>query len=99
MSTMSDAERKHKLMLVGSALINSLLFSGIIFGWGPLQVMLQEEGQFHENCAVHKHNRACPEQAAKFATIFSTATFLVNGISLPSGLFLDRFGGRAVSGT
>jgi LAT3 family solute carrier family 43 protein 3 len=92
------SERNTKLLLVGSSLLNSLLFSGIIFGWGPLQVMLQGEGQFHEDCGSHS-SKVCPEQAAQFATIFSTATFLVNGISLPSGHFLDKFGGRAVSAT
>ena len=66
------------------------------------QVMLTDEGQYSETCEATGEKKGssglCPEQAAKFAAIFATATFLVNGISLPSGLFLDRCGGRAMSG-
>mmetsp|Transcript_32750 Transcript_32750/g.73923 ORF Transcript_32750/g.73923 Transcript_32750/m.73923 type:complete len:506 (+) Transcript_32750:164-1681(+) len=91
---MMETARAKKLCLVGSALVNSFFFSGIVFGWAPLQVMLADEGQYAELCA---DGPPCPEQQSKFAAIFATATFLVNGISLPSGLFLDHFGGRAMS--
>ncbi len=94
---MDPATRTRKLLLVGSCLLNSLCFSGIVFGWAPLQVMLSDEGQYADAC-TGGGSSACPERAEKFESIFATAAFLVNGISLPSGYFLDRFGGRAVSG-
>jgi hypothetical protein len=70
--------------------------------------MLQDEGQYAEVCGDDRlpptsalgggGGVMCPARAERFASIFATASFLVNGISLPSGLFLDRCGGRAVSG-
>jgi hypothetical protein len=59
-----------------------------------LQVMLSDEGQYDELCGPN----GCAEQANKFAAIFAVATLLVNGISLPSGLYLDNCGGRVMSG-
>jgi len=63
--------------------------------------MLADEGQYSDECTTGKEHWGpsgmCPEQAARFSSIFGTATFLVNAISLPSGLFLDKCGGRAMS--
>jgi hypothetical protein len=56
--------------------------------------MLSDEGQYDELCGPD----GCAAQADKFAAIFATATLLVNGISLPSGLYLDHCGGRVMSG-
>ena len=44
---MMETARAKKLCLVGSALVNSFFFSGIVFGWAPLQVMLADEGQVY----------------------------------------------------
>ena len=59
--------------------------------------MLEEEGQYSSVCK-DSFLMMCPQRAERLSQIFATAAFLVNGISLPSGIFLDRFGGRAVSG-
>jgi len=56
--------------------------------------MLSDEGQYDELCGPN----GCAEQANRFAAIFAVATLLVNGISLPSGLYLDNCGGRVMSG-
>ena len=101
--------------LVFVALLNTLLFSGLIFGWAPLQLMLQREGQYAELCvgdpaaavaiaqkraggpgAPFGAGSLCAAQELALARIFSFATFLVNGISLPSGIFLDIAGPRAM---
>ena len=37
-------------ILVGLALSSTLLFSGLIFGWAPLQLVLQREGQYSKLC-------------------------------------------------
>jgi hypothetical protein len=36
--TMLDTVRERKMLLIASSLMNTLLFSGIIFGWAPLNV-------------------------------------------------------------
>lgn len=42
-----------RVLLVLSSLLNVVLFSGIIFGWTPLMVMLEGEGQYDEECTKH----------------------------------------------
>ena len=89
-----------KVALIFSSLINSALFSGIVFGWAPLQLMLQDEGQYAFLCGpddVLEASGMCPAQAARFSAIFACVAFLVNAISLVSGIFLDHFGGRAMA--
>ena len=89
------SKMQHDTVLVLVSLTNVLFFSGIMFGWAPFLVMLEEEGQYAEVCAGAEGG--CADQAARFALIFAVATFLVNGISLPSGILLDRCGGGAMT--
>ena len=92
-------QRKH-MMMVAVALVNVLLFSGVVFGFPALQLMLKQEGQFAELCDFPKDASpqtiadGCSEQTLKLSLMFTVASFLVNGISLPSGIFLDRWGGE-----
>ena len=44
-----EAKRADAALVVVS-LVNVLFFSGIMFGWGPFLVMLEEEGQYAELC-------------------------------------------------
>ena len=88
------------MMMVAVALVNVLLFSGVVFGFPALQLMLKQEGQFAELCDFPKDASpqtiadGCSEQTLKLSLMFTVASFLVNGISLPSGIFLDRWGVR-----
>lgn len=93
-------KRAGKISLIISSLLNSGLFSGIIFGWAPLQLLLQDEGQYGYLCGPDDLKEAsgmCPAQASKFASIFAQAAFLVNAVSLFSGMLLDWWGGRLMS--
>ena len=68
-------------IITGVSLLSVLCFSGIIFGWAPLELMLLEEGQYDgETTAV---------QLQKLNIIFTVAQFLLSFASLPVGLFLD----------
>jgi len=49
---MFDTPHERKILLIGSSLLNTLCFSGIIFGWAPLSVMLEDEGQYSEVSAL-----------------------------------------------
>jgi hypothetical protein len=82
--------------LVAVSLVNVLLFAGIIFGWAPMLLWLKSEGQYDELCLDGASS--CEAQELQFALIFSAGTFLVNGISLPSGIFLDYCGPRVMIG-
>jgi hypothetical protein len=64
------------------ALLSTFCFSGIIFGWAPLKLLLQREGQYDELrspvLALEQYNR-----------IFTVAQFALSFASLPIGFFLD----------
>ena len=49
-------------MLASISLLNTLLFSGIFFGWSSFQLMLVGEGQFSRLCANDVIN--CPARGA-----------------------------------
>ena len=67
--------------ITGVSLLSVLCFSGIIFGWAPLELMLLEEDQYnYETTAV---------QLQKLNIIFTVAQFLLSFASLPIGLLLD----------
>ena len=78
-------------MLIFIAAIECLLTSGVIFGWAPLQMILQEEGIYGEVCA---NGPPCQEQAAKLQMIYTIATSAFCFCVWPTGLVLDKYGPR-----
>lgn len=86
------------LILVGLVLLSDVMFSGLIFGWAPMLLMLQEEGQYSELCtADHRLNhphRPCVAQENQLNLMFALASFAVNAGALPVGILLDYFGPR-----
>ena len=48
--------------LVAVAALQSVLTSGIVFGWAPLQLMLQAEGVYGDAC---RDGPPCQEQAVR----------------------------------
>jgi len=84
-----------------ASLLSVFLFSGIVFGWAPLELMLAREGQFNESCDVgdgggggsgeeSEEIKLCAEQTIRLQRIFTVAQFLLNFVSLPVGHFVDR---------
>jgi MFS family permease len=76
--------------LVFFVLLSCLFFSGIIFGYAPLLLLLEKEGVYSELCK--DGHVPCEEQEDKFSLCFVLATFVLSFMSLPVGVFLDRFG-------
>ncbi|OQR86710.1 hypothetical protein ACHHYP_10292 [Achlya hypogyna] len=72
-------------------LLSDILFSGIIYGWAPLALILQEEDQYGELCASAAAGR-CSVQDTQLNLIYAVATFLSSMISLPVGMLMDRIG-------
>ena len=71
------------------------LFSGIIFGWGTLQLILEEEGLYSSGCT--DDDDICPSRQNKFFLLYtiSTSTFLV--ASFFSGMAVDKYGPTKVA--
>ena len=72
----------------GLALLTSFLYSGIIFGWAALELILLREGQYSELCSTEQDS-PCAAQTLKLNVIFTLATFFLSFVSLPVGIFLD----------
>ena len=72
----------------GLAMTACFLFSGILFGWAPLKMILIREGQFRGTCAYNDPD-PCSNQLVEFNFIFTIAQFCLNLASLPVGFFLD----------
>ena len=59
------------VVLVIIAALQSVLTSGIVFGWAPLQLMLEEEGIYGDVCP---DGPPCEEQAVKLDFMYTVAT-------------------------
>ena len=71
-----------------SALVGTFMFSGIVFGWAPLKLILLREGQYDELC--DGGNVPCVAQMSRYNLIFTSAQFFLSLASLPVGFFLDN---------
>lgn len=87
------------LALLPVVFASVLSFSGIIFGWAPLQHWLLGERQFHELCGkpsnVTGSDATCPAQLSRLNLVYTLGTFALSAVSLPGGWFLDTYGVRA----
>ncbi|ETL94676.1 hypothetical protein L917_07420 [Phytophthora nicotianae] len=82
-----------RIALVVAVCVSDLLLTGLVFGWAPLLLLLQEEGQYHELCA-DPSEPTCVAQENRLNLIFAVASVAMNAGALPVGLFLDRVGPR-----
>ncbi|KDO24627.1 hypothetical protein SPRG_10159 [Saprolegnia parasitica CBS 223.65] len=73
-------------------LLSDILFSGVIYGWAPLALMLQEEDQYGELCLGVRDGVRCSDQDTQLNLVYAVATFLSSMISLPVGMLMDRIG-------
>lgn len=71
------------MLLVIVAAIESVLTSGIVFGWAPLQLLLQEEGIYGDSCP---DGPPCEEQAVRLDLIYTAATSAFCFCVWPTGL-------------
>ena len=99
------------LLHLFSVLSSVFFFSGVLFGWSPLQSLLLSErsgqGQFSELCKSHSRSfqsggsndtgkiTYCEEQLAELTLIYTLSTFALSFVSLPGGWFVDTYGVRA----
>lgn len=98
---MSWTEPK-RIALVLTVFTSNILLTGLVFGWAPLLLMLQNEQQYSELCGddiaqIHSGDSgdlgfACAAQENKLNMIFVVASVIMSAVSLPIGIFLDYAG-------
>lgn len=87
-----------------------VLFSGVIFGWANLVLILKEEKLFRDLCEEKDNNAStsiihqktdneptvCGAQDERLALIFTLGVFAFNAAGFVGGSMLDKLGTRVV---
>ena len=87
-----------KVIVVIISLMQSALFSGIIFGWPAFARMFRAGGAFMDaacmvaNVTLDAGHECLLSQRSSFAYVYTAASSLFIFSSLPGGLLLDRLG-------
>ena len=76
-----------KKVLTGATLAGHFIFAGIMFGWGSLQVIFEEEGILNDVCG---EDHSCPNQKAKLNLIYTISSTIFMFGAFFSGIAIDN---------
>jgi MFS family permease len=86
-------ENRQRLWLFIFSSLVTLLYVGAVFGWGPMQLLLEKNGAFSWKCteAEQENDEVCPEQTSALLRV--PLVGLSSQIASPLlGMFTDTYG-------
>jgi Major Facilitator Superfamily. len=89
--------------LVGPTALLMPLYAGAFFTFGPMQLLLEQDGAFSSRCGSTVNNNqedqetVCNEQSSSLLTVHFVATVLLNILTPVAGYISDHFGPFALT--
>lgn len=83
-------QHRQRMALVGITAIVTIFYTGAFFGWGPMQLLLEEDGAFEDAC-LEDEPLPCPAQTSKLLNVQFFAQFALM-ISPIFGILVDAYG-------
>jgi hypothetical protein len=77
------APRSYKIALVALTELSSLLYSGTVFGWAPILLVLRDEGLFSNRCGPG--DEWCDGQKEALGMIFTFAAVVYSACGVGVG--------------